>query len=126
MNENQQPDPNATAPAPTQTTGHPTTSPHITQAPAASPVPYAELQQRVRDDRSVHFGVRTLVQGVRQRLEEIASDESRDANAVRAELREVAGQLDADAWARSVIENTPAKNDPDPQSNPPVAPQINR
>lgn len=120
-------DPNlGKANTPAATPGHPTTDPHITQAPSTPAVPFEELQQRVRSDRSVHSGVRTLVQGVRQRLEQIAGDTTKDANTLREEVRQVAGTLDADGVARSVIENTPAKNDPDPQANRPVAPVINR
>lgn len=123
----QPPDPNANrANTPAATQGHPTTSPHITQAPGVAPVEYAELQQHVTAERSVHNGVRSMVTGIRQRVEELASDESKDANTLRAELHQLASSLDADAWARSIVDNTPAKRDADPQSNPPVAPQINR
>jgi hypothetical protein len=127
QNQNQQPDPNAgVANTPAATPGHPTRDPHITQQPRGATVPFAELQQQVRGDRSVHSSVRSLVAGVRQRLEEIASQTNKDADAIRNEVREVAGQLNADEVARSVIENTPAKSDPDPNANQSVAPVINR
>lgn len=119
-------DPNAQPHNPAQAHGHPTTSPHITQAPTASPVPYDELPRYVGTQRSVHNGVRALVQGVRQQLEQLAGDDSKDANILRDHIRQVAGSLDADAWARAVVENTPAKGGADPQSNASVAPQINR
>ena len=128
--ENQTPpanDPNAgLANTPAANTGHPTRDPHITQQPRGATVPFSEMHAQVRADRSVHSSVRNLVAGVRQRLEEIANDSSKDADALRNEVREVAGHLSPDEVARSVVENTPAKADRDPNANEPVEPVINR
>lgn len=109
-----------------QTQNNPTGQPHPTQAPTVAPVPYEELQQHVTAERSVHRGTRAMVQGIRERLEQIAGEDRKDPTAVRNELRSFIGELNADTWARAVVDNTSAKHDVDPQSNPPQPTQINR
>lgn len=100
--------------------------PHITQAPQGSGVPYPELQKHVTGEQTVAGGIRSFVQGVKQRLEEIVGNDGKDPNAVRQELRQLSGELDSDAWTRAVMSNTASQGEADPQANRPVSPQINR
>lgn len=111
---------------PTVTRNDPAAQPHRTQAPQTAPVAFNDLQAHVTGERSVHRGARALVQGIRQRLEEIAGNDSKDAATVKQDLQAFVGELNADTWANALVQNTSAKNDPDPNSNAPVAPQINR
>lgn len=102
-------------------------APHPVQAPPQARVSYTDLENHVGRERTVREGVRSVISGIQSRIEEIAGDKSKDADALRAELTQLASELNgkADGLSGKVLEGTASADERDPNSNPPAKPQLN-
>lgn len=112
--------------APATQNGQPV--PHPVQAPAPSKVAFDEIDGKLGSERTVRGGLRAVLSGIQSKLEQIAADQTKDASQLRGEVAQLANELGSksNAWSGKVLEGTSAENEPDPNSNPPVQPVLNR
>lgn len=127
--ESVQPNPNQTLSTASQggfaANGQPI--PHPVQAPRSLKVRYVDLENGLSNQRTVRGGVSHVLSGIQSRLEEIANDKGKDADNVRADVAELARELESksEGWSGKILEGTTAANEPDPNAAQPVKPQLN-